>query len=300
VTKGVLAGFGFAPASGDVDGDGVSDLLVGAPYESSSTGASYLFYGPITSGAILESDADASFLGDAANDWTGGSNSAEGDLDGDGIDDVVVGAEQWDDGGTDNGAAWVFYGPVTGTHVVADADVRVVGAPDGAHFGWTTKTGGDVDGDGRQDLAVASPIAGAVYVFSGDSIGSVDELDASVADAFILGAEGGDLFGAVVDTAGDFDDDGCDDLAVGAMAHDAINGAVYVFYGPLSGSSDASTADFDVTGEYGEYLGSGVSFAGDLDGDGVDDLGLGAYSHGDTTALEWYRGAAYVFYGLAR
>jgi hypothetical protein len=291
--------FGWEPSSGDVDGDGVRDVVAGAPILDSTRGASYLFYGPITTGALSPTDADATFEGTATGDWTGGSNAASGDIDGDGIADVVVGAEQTDEKGTDNGAAWLFYGPVSGTHDVTDADVHVGGDTAGAHLGWTVETNGDLDGDGQDDLVVAAPSWGTfgyVYLFYADTVSATDEVVVAAADASIVGEDPGDYLGSILDAGGDLDSDGSDDLAASATPHAAGNGAVYLFYGPISGALDSTKADFTMSGDFGEYLGTGLAFA-DLDGDTVDDFAVGAYGHSDASA--YFAGAVYAWFGTA-
>src|SRR6185436_16202026 len=103
--------------------------------------AAYVFFGPVTSGDLTAKDAGASFIGLNYNDWTGGCNAANGDVNGDGIDDVLVSAEQSDYGDSsnasyDDGLAYLFYGPVSGEYSVKEADTRFVGGKQGAHLGW--------------------------------------------------------------------------------------------------------------------------------------------------------------------
>jgi hypothetical protein len=285
---------GWQPSSGDVNGDGTADLVLGAP-SMDVVGASFVFLGPVTTGTLSPSDADATITGDAADgQWTGGCNSAAGDVDGDGVDDLLVSADQTDDGATDNGVAWFFYGPVSGAHDASDADVRVYGSTaDNANLGWYGSIGGDLDGDGLDDVAVTAPGAeeGFTYVFDATTVDKASEVDVAAADASIVGEAVGDYFGLALDTRGDLDGDGKDELAVSAIS--TTDGTVYVFYGPTSGTIGAASADFIVEAIGPESLGNALGFVGDLDADGLDDLAVGATSH-STTSTE---GAVTIWYG---
>src|SRR4029079_10672350 len=108
----------------DSNGDGVQDLVLGAPNLGAKAVSSFVFLGPVTTGDLSPSDADATFMNDPAGEWTGGSNAAGGDVDGDGVDDLLISSQKADDGAIDNGVDWFFYGPVSGSYDVTDADVR--------------------------------------------------------------------------------------------------------------------------------------------------------------------------------
>ena len=273
--------FSWYPSAGDVNGDGIVDPMLGSPGPSGTPGESYIFYGPVTSGALTPDDADASFIGISNDDWTGGCNAAQGDIDGDGIDEVLVSAEQTDYvTDYDDGAAWLFYGPVSGKHSVDEADTVFYGAPYGTHLGWFSSTGGDLDGDGLEDVVLSAPSSsdGNVYVMYGDSVGGVSEFDVAKAGAYIAGDPGSSqTFGNYLDTAGDLDSDGNDELAVGSASAASGAGMAWVFYGPISGTLEATVdADFTLTGDAGQGMGYSTVFVGDVTGDGADDLGVGA------------------------
>ena len=112
--------------------------------------------------------------------------------------------------------------------------------------------------------------------------------------ATIRGDDGLDNFGIGLDTAGDFDADGVDDLAVTAPTYDHGDGAAFVFYGPVSGDLKGDDAGFRILGELGEYAGSLVRYAGDLDGDGATELALVSgkprYYGGECVVTLWYGG----------
>jgi hypothetical protein len=287
---------GFAPSSGDVDGDGVPDVLLGARYMYEYRGAAFLFYGPITSGDLGELDAGATWTGNEVGDGVGIELAANGDLDGDGVDEVVLGAPGWDDP-YENGAAWIYYGPVTGDYAIDEADVQVSGADDESYLG-PIAIGGDLDADGRDDLAVGGPHLdaasdGNVWVFSGSSIPSTGTLDVVKADAKITG-EFHDQFGTVLESSGDLDDDGHDDLVVATYYAGGYNGAAWGYYGPVTGTLAATEdSSFKVHGKGEDGLGNAIALVPDVGGDGIDDLAV---------AASWWiapdaYGAVFVFFG---
>jgi hypothetical protein len=237
---------GFAVASaGDVDGDGLGDLLIGAPGVSSpdieagggtDAGAAYLFLGPVT-GLRTSAGADGTFVGARANDRAGASVGA-GDLDGDGYADLVVGGWGADDAYEDSGSVWVFYGPVSGTHPLGEADAIVTGEQFGDNAGISVAVVGDTNSDGRDDLLVGAvnddsggPESGAAWLLYGPLEGSVP---LAQADVKMVGEVWNDRAGGAVAAAGDMDGDGFGDIIVGAHGNDAGGdnaGAAYIIHG---------------------------------------------------------------------
>ena len=289
---------------GDADGDGTDDVLVGAPLESSGgdhAGAAYLLYGP-QYGTVPLGNADAKLTGMAADDWTGGALAFAGDMDGDGDDEVLLGAVGVDYPGADAGAVYLFEGPVTGAIDVSSADAVFTGQAAHDNAGSAVGAAGDVNGDGWADILIGAygestggADAGAVYLFHGPQGGFVD---LGWAAAKLVGEAAGDLVGVSVDTAGDVNGDGVDDLLLGASGEDTEAtdaGAAYVLYGPVSGSFDLSLADVKITG-WGAFDGAGhsVSWCGDPNGDGYDDVFLGG-PLADIGGLD--AGAAYILNG---
>jgi hypothetical protein len=144
-----------------VNGDGFDDVIVGAnQLFNEGTGKAYVFYGPLA-GSIQAADADAIMIGEVAQDIFGTSTAGVGDFNGDGFDDVLVGA--WDNGGggVRSGRAYAFFGPLAGTIPAADADFIVTGQASD-QLGLSV-SGGDLDGDGTGDL-----IIGATQFAEGD------------------------------------------------------------------------------------------------------------------------------------
>jgi hypothetical protein len=304
-------------SAGDVDGDGLDDVLVGASLDDDgggSAGAAYIILGSSlgTSSTIDLSSADYKLVGEASSDYAGVSVSSAGDVDGDGLDDVMVGAYGDDDGGSYAGAAYIILGSSLGTSSTIDlsnADYKLVGESPAAFAGDSSvSSAGDVDGDGLDDVLVGAwgdddggSRAGAAYIILGSSLGTSSTIDLSIADYKLVGESADDRAGRSVSSAGDVDGDGLDDVLVGAFYNNegGMNaGVAYIILGSSLGTSstiELSNADYKLVGEsYGDFVGRSVSSAGDVDGDGLDDVLVGAYGADDGGANS---GAAYIILG---
>ena len=285
---------------GDVNGDGINDMLVGAydtDFTDTNAGSAYLMLGPF-SGEHSLSEAAARLDGEAADDKAGYSVAAAGDFDGDSFADLLVGAYGNDSSAPDAGAAYLFRGPITGEFPLWTAEVVLLGEQGGDQAGWDVASAGDADGDGILDIAVGAPYEhgdgtyrGAAYIVSGDTRGTYS---LSEAMAVAYGTNGGDLAGHAL-AAGDLNDDGYDDLVVGAPESDlggSASGAAYVLEGPVAGELLLRDATMVIVGENNDdRFGSDVSVSPDIDLDGIDDLVIGAARDDSTNSNA---GAVYI------
>ncbi|MFH1464319.1 MAG: MopE-related protein [Pseudomonadota bacterium] len=283
---------------GDIDGDGTNDIVIAGWTSGVSDKVVYLIHGPISGQGSL-SDADTAIRSSSSSSYFARSVSGAGDFDGDGLNDIVVGADHVDDGGYDAGAVYVFFGPASGVSDSIDADLVLFGEDDYDHAGHAVADAGDVDADGYGDLIVGATGlmgSGGAYVVLGPRSGS---LSLSSVDATLLGEAATDYAGKSVASAGDVDDDGHAEVLVGAYYADPVgsnSGAVYLVLGPISGSVPLAVADVRIEGEsQGDMLGYWVSGIGDLNDDGSDDLAVGAL-HSDRGVDDG--GALFVFYSI--
>lgn len=276
---GVLSGRAVGGA-GDVNNDGFDDVIIGADSDDTNgmnAGSARVYSG--ATGLVLHT-----FNGDAADERLGASVSGAGDVNGDGFDDVIVGAFLEDANGSNSGSAFVFSG-VNGALLH-----RFNGDAVSDWLGSSVGGAGDVNGDGFDDLIVGIELddnngtnAGAARVFCGATGAILHHFD---------GDSAGDLFGGDVSGAGDVNGDGFDDVIVGARADDNNgdgSGSSRVF----SGATGAILHHFDGDSA-GDFFGGAVSGAGDVNGDGFDDLIVGA-SSAENNGVE--SGMARVFCG---
>lgn len=322
--NGAYRYFDALPLRSDLNGDGVADLVVAAPLDGTAganAGAVLVFFGSSDANGLLDrsaNDADVRLLAQNTGDNFGVSICA-GDVNGDGKDDLVIGANLADVGAAaDAGMAYVFYGPFTtgSTRPALAANVKLSGETvlAGDRFGSVVDLG-DVDGNGKLDVCVSAPQhdngnpavtpgaldTGCVYIFKGGN--TLASRGAAVADFKLDGANRNDRLGASF-AFGDIDGDGDAEMLVGCPQQDpwtpvllANAGAVYAFEcGADFESRVANTTVLQFTGEdVDDNFGATVA-VGDVDGDGVGDLLVGAPGN---DYYETNGGAVYVFRGGA-
>ena len=310
--------------AGDVNGDGFDDVIVSASsanqngYES---GSSYVVFGQASG---FSATMDLSSLngsngfrldGEAASDLSGESVSSAGDVNGDGFDDVIVGALFANPNGKDSGSSYVVFGRASGFSAAMDLSslngsngFRLDGEANRDYSGRSVSTAGDVNGDGFDDLIIGAYGTSSSYVVFGKASSFSAAMDLSSLDGsngFRLDGAADDYSGGSVSNAGDVNGDGFDDVIVGAPfvnSNGSYSGSSYVVFGQASGFSatmNLSTLNgsngFRLDGEATSDLsGLSVSTAGDVNGDGFDDLIVGAYGADSNGNLS---GSSYIIFG---
>lgn len=299
---------------GDVNGDGVGDILVGAHLADvnniQNAGASYVIYGSqslpeIVNVTSLDGSNGVVLVGSTRNEISSWVASGGGDLNGDGIGDILIGAHRSDPGGRrDAGEVFVVYG---GPQLPAIIDLGSLGA-EGAviqgidqrdNAGYSVSWAGDINLDGKDDIIIGAPAAnerrGETYIVYGSStfpttFALSSLLDNDTNNGFVVvGNSPNDRSGSAVSGAGDVNGDGHPDFLIGARFADPNNinnaGTAYIIYG---GSHLDDTTVFDINVidglcgliiegcASGDFLGTAVSPAGDFNNDGKDDVVIGA------------------------
>ena len=274
--------FGYAIKTGDINGDGRDDIVVSATGYGSQAGRVYIFY---SDNELVgdASGADVIIDAESIGDDLGYAVELE-DVNGDGIHDVALGAPGWS---TDTGRVYVFYGGVlSGTIGVGDADATLTGENAGDRFGMAL-TSGDIGDDGINDLVVSAPghtsATGKVYLFSGNVLSGAVDASTDTLDAY-SGENAGDEYGTSL-SLGDLNQDGKNDILVGAPGYNSDAGRAYAFYGGEFTENISFSAQSP-----GDRFGSSLSID-DLNGDGKNDIAIGAPGYDSFT------GRAYIFHG---
>ncbi|WP_293006128.1 integrin alpha [Nitrosomonas sp.] len=314
-------------SAGDVNGDGFADVLVGAAAADSNgynSGSSYVVFGKADGFdatlalSSLDGSNGFSLNGVAASDSLGSSVSSAGDVNGDGFTDVIVGALGAAPNGIPSGSSYVVFGKASGFDATLDLSsldgsngFRLDGVAARDLSGQSVSNAGDVNGDGFADVLVgafgADPngdFSGSSYVVFGKASGFAATLDLSSLDGsngFRLdGVAAGDVSGGSLSSAGDVNGDGFADVFVGAASADPngdFSGSSYVVFGKAAGF-DATMNLASLDGSNGFRLdgaavydisGASLSSAGDVNGDGLADVIVGAPN----------AGSSYVVFGKA-
>jgi hypothetical protein len=285
-----LVGSGVGSA-GDNNGDGYEDVIVGAASYSDSEsyqGAAFMYPGSAT-GLSIVADWRAEGPGPYASfGWAVGT---AGDVNGDGYDDVIIGAGSLAHPQYAEGGAYVYHGSAAGLSTGADWSAE--GNRSGAYFGSSVGTAGDVNGDGYADVIAGAAGAGVVraYAYYGSAAGL-----SPVADWVHKSDQPTSGFGYAVRTAGDRSGDGYDEVIVGApywADGQDQEGGVWVFDGSAFGLSDDFTWAAQ-SNQASAWFGWSASTAGDVNGDGLDDVLIGAMQFGHPQTWE---GIAVAYHG---
>jgi len=314
---------GFAVASGDINGDGYKDIIIGAfraaPGGRSSAGEVYVIFGssnPPSTYDMSTTQANITIYGDDTDDYCGYA-LASGDVNGDGYHDIIIGAWFAKIGIRYSvGETYVIFGSSNPPSIIdlniQSADITVYGDDEFDSSGWSVASG-DVNGDNYDDVIIgaycAEPggrlYAGETYVvFGSSSPPATIDLNTQPANITIYGDDAFDHCGSAV-ASGDVNGDGYDDIIIGADGGDPPGGnqagETYVIFGSSFSSPpyiiDLSIQSADITvygDDYGDYSGQSVA-SGDVTGDGYDDIIIGGP---EANYNKWYgAGKTYVIFG---
>jgi len=275
--------FGYSLANaGDVNNDSYDDILIGAlRYNSGSelVGRAYCYFGDI----VIGNNSDIIFTGKSDIAHHGVSVASAGDVDGDGCDEIIVGANYI-------GEAYIYFGSDS-----IDSQEDLVFSGFDENYGCCVSSAGDVNGDGYADVIIGASYsdvgdyrdAGHAYLYFGG-----DDMDSN-ADIILSGDSESDWFGSAVACAGDVNGDGFSDVIVGAPnAAEWNTGTAYVYFGGVEMDSIADVVMIHGSPHY--EFGHSVAGAGDVNGDGFDDVVIGAWT---TDPIEVRVGTASIYFG---
>lgn len=293
--------------AGDVNHDGYADMLFAAPGDdttAANAGATYLIYGKAaTFTSASFSTAEAKFTGEGVSDGSG-TAIASGDFNNDTYSDILISANAWD--AANYGRTYLFYGQAAAlvSANLNTANAIFTGEVAEDTSGGSINSAGDLNNDGYDEILIgaaanddAGTTAGATYLIYGQAA-ALPSSNLSTAIEF-TGEAAGDGSGTWVSTVGDLNHDGYDEILIGAPTNDdagADAGSSYIIYGQAAAltSTSLSTASTEFTGEAaGDRAGTGVSGAGDVNGDGTNDILIGSRFN-DDSAVD--AGATYVVY----
>ena len=309
--------------AGDVNNDGFDDVIVGTV-----SGSSYVVFGKATgfNATLHMSSLDGSngfhLDGVALDDLPGRSVSSAGDINGDGYDDLIIGAPNYSGdsktGSLSPSRSYVVLGKASGFNSALDLSdlngndgFRLNEERLGDRLGSSVSNAGDVNGDGFSDVIVDT-VSGSSYVVFGKASG----FDASMSLSALNGRNGfrldgvtaDDFSGSSISNAGDVNGDGFDDVIIGAAGADPngnYSGSSYVVFGNATGfNGELELSDLDGSNGFrldgvtaDDFSGSSVSNAGDVNGDGFDDVIIGAV--GADPNGNYSAGSSYVVFGRA-
>ncbi|MGG7660908.1 FG-GAP-like repeat-containing protein [Dyadobacter sp. BHUBP1] len=277
-------------SAGDVNADGYDDVVVGAPYfddGQASEGAAFVYYGSVDG---LITNTYHLLQKDQANSFFGGSVAGAGDTNGDGFDDVLIGAKEYTIGESNEGIVFLYFGTASGIDMNVQPKALQMNKAD-SDFGYAVAGAGDINRDGYADIIIGSP----TYIAQGIALVCFGGVNGPANQVTLTGFTN-THFGEAVSSAGDVNGDGYGDVIVGAWGAaigEQGEGAAYIYHGASSGLD--ATYDKRLEGnQVDANFGYSVASAGDVNADGYSDVIVGAryYDKGESN-----EGAAIVYYG---
>jgi len=277
--------FGSHPACGDVDGDGYDDIIIGAGRYNNQRGRVYLFYG----GPDMDTTADLIFEGENEGDFFG-NGIVCGDIDNDGYEDIVIAASYFNE---KRGRAYLYWGSERSSMDAKPDKIFFEDVEKLAQLGSVYPAVYDIDNDGYADIILGASHsgdttgrAGRAYLYFGNTKESMD----TSADLIFKPKDPEYSFGCTIG-CGDVDNDGFGDIVIGGWVRP---GRAYLYYGASKSNMDAK-ADvvFKAQSEGSDYFGTGIVCV-DQNGDGYDDVVIGAPSYND------WQGRTHLFHGSSK
>jgi hypothetical protein len=308
-----LVGHNFSSA-GDMDGDGKDDFLISGYIDSNGkneNGTVYLIHASeLTQPEVYLEDIAYQWYGEMELAKLGHNVSGNADVDGDGIPDILTGAYGHQEG---RGKGYLMFGSniQPGRQSISNTDHYFNGEVADDRLGYTMTFVGDIDGDGYDDLHMSSKYndtvdtdAGKTYLFYGSTINAQEEAEVDMQSAnHVFYGEGLENWCCKLFRMGDLDGDSKPDLIFGAQYQEIESlgsGLAYVVLSSTlgaTGSRSLADADYKFVGEnYGDAMGISQVGVGDLDGDGTEDLLMGAFRHSSSSTIQG-GGVAYLFFG---
>lgn len=295
------AGFGYSVSTaGDINNDGYDDVIIGAPFYDNgqaNEGKAFVYYGSII--GLLPVPTWA-FEGNQDNSQLGWTVSNAGDVNADGFDDIIAGANYYTNDQQYEGRAFVFYGSVLGPSIIPNKILE--SNQSNSNFGYSVSAAGDLNNDGYSDIIVGAPMydngetdEGRTFIYYGSATGP-----SATANMTGESNQATSFFGISVSPAGDINGDGFDDVIIGSNTFDnpqRDQGCSFIYYGSAAGISQTPNWKSGSIFAWFSFLGTSVCGAGDVNGDGYDDVISGATGFDNGMITD--EGKVFIYYGSA-